>query len=69
MGGYPPSFTGKGFASLARAIKREKTAPPDPRKAEEDAAATREILSKRTFIQNMFAGLGPRVQRTRPRIK
>jgi hypothetical protein len=55
---------------LARAIEREKAAenaPPDPRRptAAEEAAATRAILSKRTFIQNVFAHLGPRLRSER----
>jgi hypothetical protein len=58
------------MASLARAIAREKAAegaPLDPRKAGEEAAAVREVLSKRTWVQNVFAHLGPRCRRTRPR--
>ena len=58
------------MASLARAIKREKDAggpPLDPRKAAEEAATVREILSKRTWVQKVFAHLGPGCRRTRPR--
>lgn len=67
-----PSLTGQGYASLIRALEREKAAkdtPPDPNRppAEEEAAAVRETLSQRTFIQNAFAHLGPRVRRTRKR--
>ena len=38
---------------------------PDPNKpsAEDWAASVRQVLSKRTFIQNTFAYLGPRVRR------
>lgn len=68
-GDHLPSFTAEGFARLARAIHRQETAPPDPAKAAEDEAVTREVLSKRAFIQNMFVALSPRVRRTRPRIK
>jgi ABC-type branched-subunit amino acid transport system substrate-binding protein len=60
-----PHLSFDAMASLARAIKREKNALPDPRKASEEAAATREILSKRTWIQNVFAHLGPRIRNER----
>jgi PAS domain S-box-containing protein len=48
----------KAWPTSARQTEREKVAenaPPDPRKAAEQEAATREILSKRTFIHNAFA--------------
>jgi hypothetical protein len=64
-----PNLGGEAVFRLIRAIEREKAAPPDPRKAAEEEAATRKILSKRTFIQNAFAHLGPHVRRTRPRIR
>jgi hypothetical protein len=59
-----PSLTDDGWAMLLRAQARER-APLDPRKPSpaEDAAQAREILSKRTFIQNTFADVAPRVRR------
>jgi hypothetical protein len=70
--GSMPQLTGEGWDQLVRAVEREKaaeSAPPDVRKATEEEAATREILSQRTFIQDAFAHLGPQVRRTRPRIR
>jgi hypothetical protein len=65
-------LTAEGWATLMRALEREKTAeidPPDPRKLAEDAAALPEVLSKRTWVQNVFARIGPRVRATRPRVR
>jgi hypothetical protein len=65
-----PNLSFNAMASLARAIKREEdaeSAPRDPRKDAEEAPAVREVLSKRTWVQNVFARLGPSCRRTRPR--
>jgi hypothetical protein len=58
------TLSGHAMASLARAITREKAAG---RKLAEEAAAAREITSRRTWVQNVFAHLGPSCRRTRPR--
>jgi hypothetical protein len=57
-----PELTGEGWLSLARAHAREKAGHTP---TAEDAAMRREILSKRTFIQNVFAHLGPRLRSER----
>jgi len=66
--GPMPSLSGEELAKLMRAMDREKAAreaQPDPSRpsAAEEAAARREILSKRTFVQNLFAEFGPRIRR------
>jgi hypothetical protein len=62
------TLSGDAMASLARAIKRERaagSAPRDPQKAAEEAAAVRKILSERTWVQNVLAHLGPRIRSER----
>ena len=56
--------TDDGWAMLRRAQAGEEV-PLDSTKPSpaEEAAQAREILSKRTFIQSMFADLGPRLCR------
>ena len=63
QGNMLPSLTGEGWASLARAHERKKFVGRAP--SAEEEAQRREILSKRTFIQNMFAELGPRIRQER----
>ena len=63
-----PQLTGEGWRMLLRAIDREKAeanAPADQSRPAEEAPEP----VKRTFMQEMFAGIGPRVRRTRPRIR
>jgi hypothetical protein len=68
--GPMPQLTGDGWRMLLRALDREKAeanAPagqPRPTASEEAPEPV-----KRTFMQEMFAGIGPRVRRTRPRIR
>jgi hypothetical protein len=68
--GPMPQLTGNGWAMLLRAIDREKAAKnalPDQTKPAASEEAPEPV--KRTFMQEMFAGIGPRVRRTRPRIR
>jgi hypothetical protein len=68
--GPMPQLTGDGWRMLLRAIDREKAAkdaPPDQTKPAASEEAPEPV--KRTFMQEMFAGIGPRVRRTRPRIR
>ena len=60
-GGLLPQLTGDAMNSLARAIAREKAAG---RELIEEAAAAREITSKRTWVQDVFAHIGPGCPRT-----
>ena len=63
-----PQLTGDGWRMLLRALDREKAeanAPADQSRPAEEAPEP----VKRTFMQEMFAGIGPRVRRTRPRIR
>jgi hypothetical protein len=60
-----PQLTGDGWRMLLRALDREKAeanAPAD----QPQPSVSEEAPVKRTFMQEMFAGIGPRVRRTRP---
>jgi hypothetical protein len=64
--GATSQLTGAGWLSLLRAIEREKAAQnatvDHPKPSADD-----EVPVKRTFFQEMVAGIGPRVRRTRPK--
>jgi hypothetical protein len=60
-----PQLTGEGWAMLIRAQEREKLV--GTARLKEEAAQKREILRKRSFVQNLFAELGPRIRRERRR--
>ena len=64
QGNVLPSLTAEGMTMLMRALERENSGIVV---SPEDVAERRKILSERTFIQTMFADLGPRVRRTRKR--
>src|SRR5262249_33004900 len=65
-----PQFTGDGWRMLLRALQGEKAAegPPPGQTSPAASEEAREPV-KRTFMQEMFAGIGPRVRRTRPKIR
>jgi hypothetical protein len=61
-GNMLPSLTAEGWASLVRAQqRRELVGAPSA----EEVAERRAVLSKRTFVQNVFAHLGPRIRQER----
>jgi hypothetical protein len=74
--GPMPQLTGNGWAMLLRAIDREKAAESETASGKfvqsdpgGNVAPAENAPVKRTFMQEMFAGIGPRVRRTRSRIR
>jgi hypothetical protein len=63
QGNMVPQLTGAAWASLGRVIARKKRGEPDP--SPEEVAERRAILRKRTWVQTLFADLGPRILRER----
>jgi hypothetical protein len=61
--GYIISPTFEAMDSLARVVNRKKRGIPDP--SPEEVAERRKILAERTWIQTLFADLGPRILRER----
>jgi len=58
-----PSLTGEGWRMMARVVDRKKRGEPEP--TAEEVAERRKILAERTWIQTLFADLGPRILRER----
>jgi hypothetical protein len=56
-------LTGAAWASLGRVAERRKRGEPEP--SPEEVAERRAILRNRTWVQTLFADLGPRVLRDR----
>jgi len=63
QGNMVPCLTGAAWASLGRVVARRKRGEPEP--SPEEVAERRAILRKRTWIQTLFADLGPRILRYR----
>ena len=63
QGNMVPSLTGAAWASLGRVDERRKRGESEP--TPEEIAERRAILRKRTWVQTLFADLGPRILRER----
>lgn len=56
-----PSLTAEGWARFSRAVAREKLA--GTQSVSELSEEVREVIAERTFIQNIFDYMGPRVRK------